>query len=206
MPVSQGVPAGGSVTFSVEYEGTPPITNRWRKPGSIFITQVVNEATSFLHLDNVQPANAGTYGVLVENKYALTGSGPVTLSILNDSDGDGLPDDWETQYGLTDPAQDFDGDGLTNLQEYQAGTDPRDTQSYLKVERIELAPGADKVILSFIARSNHTYTIQGRESLSAAPWTRVLDVVAAPTDRVVTATNTVTAKENYFRLVTPRAE
>ena len=206
LPVSQGVPAGGSITFSVEYEGTPPITNRWRKPGSIFITQVVNEERSFLRLENVQPANAGTYGVLLENKYSLTGSGPVTLSILNDSDGDGLPDDLETKYGLTEPAEDFDGDGMINLQEYQAGTDPRDAQSYLKMQRIELEPGADKVILSFIARSNHTYTIQGLQSLSGSLWTRVLDVVAAPTDRVVTATNAMTAKENYFRLVTPRAE
>jgi len=206
LPVSQAAPVGGSVTFSVEYEGTPPITNRWRKPGSIFVTQVVNEATSFLHLENVQPGNAGTYGVLVENKYALTGSGPITLSVLSDSDGNGLPDDWEAQYGLRNPAQDFDGDGMTNLQEYEAGTDPRDARSYLKVERIEAAPGADKVVLSFLARSNHTYTIQGRETLSALAWTRVMDAVAAPTDRLVTATNAVTTRENYFRLVTPRQE
>jgi hypothetical protein len=205
-PLSQSVPAGGSVTFSVAYEGTPPITNRWRKPGSIYVTQVVTEASTFLHLENVQPANAGTYGVLIDNKYSLTGSRPVTLTVLNDTDGDGLSDDWETQYGLTDPAEDFDGAGLTNLQEYQAGTDPRDAQSLLKVERIEVAPRTPAVILTFLARSNHTYTIQGRETFSAPAWTRVLDVVAAPADRVVTATNALTAKERYFRLATPRVE
>lgn len=47
---------------------------------------------------------------------------------LPDSDGDGLPDWWESKYatGLTDPSAilDPDRDGATNLAEYKAGTDP----------------------------------------------------------------------------------
>jgi len=44
-----------------------------------------------------------------------------------DSDADGLPDSWERKYfgNLNQTGSgDFDGDGLTNLQEYQLGTDP----------------------------------------------------------------------------------
>jgi hypothetical protein len=46
-----------------------------------------------------------------------------------DTDGDGMPDWWETQYGLNpasaaDAATDADGDGATNLQEYNAGSNP----------------------------------------------------------------------------------
>jgi hypothetical protein len=47
----------------------------------------------------------------------------------SDVDGNGLPDGWEQQYFGTkgvDPAADADGDGLTNLQEYQNGSDPTD--------------------------------------------------------------------------------
>ena len=45
-----------------------------------------------------------------------------------DTDKDGLPDWWETLYGLNpnvaDSHLDFDGDGRTNLEEYNAGTNP----------------------------------------------------------------------------------
>ena len=46
-----------------------------------------------------------------------------------DSDGDGMPDDWEIKNGLnpndaSDAAMDKDNDGYTNLEEYLNGTDP----------------------------------------------------------------------------------
>jgi hypothetical protein len=46
-----------------------------------------------------------------------------------DADHDGMPDWWETQFGLNpndpnDATLDADGDGITNLQEYQNSTNP----------------------------------------------------------------------------------
>ncbi len=46
-----------------------------------------------------------------------------------DTDGDGMPDEWELRYSLdpknpADGAQDLDGDGYTNLEEYLNDTDP----------------------------------------------------------------------------------
>lgn len=47
-----------------------------------------------------------------------------------DTDGDGLPDTWETRYGLTvgvnDAGDDGDGDQLINSDEFAGGTDPGD--------------------------------------------------------------------------------
>ncbi|MFH1038402.1 MAG: C25 family cysteine peptidase [PVC group bacterium] len=49
--------------------------------------------------------------------------------LFTDTDGDGLPDDWELHYlGGTgqEPWEDYDGDGWTNVEEYENGTDPGD--------------------------------------------------------------------------------
>jgi predicted outer membrane repeat protein len=54
------------------------------------------------------------------------------LAIMDDSDGDGLPDNWERQYfdGLDHgPNEDVEPDGMTNLEEYRARTDPTNPNS-----------------------------------------------------------------------------
>lgn len=68
-----------------------------------------------------------------------------------DSDGDGMPDVWEKANGLNhvdraDADGDFDGDGFTNKEEFDAKTDPRDAKShpplfkFLRVARIDATP------------------------------------------------------------------
>jgi hypothetical protein len=72
------------------------------------------------------PAGAITGPVLVT--VGGISSNAVTFTVGDvDSDGDGLPDWWELQYfgNLSQGAgDDPDGDGVTNLQEYQQGRNP----------------------------------------------------------------------------------
>lgn len=50
------------------------------------------------------------------------------LEEVTDTDGDGIPDAWEVDHGLSmtqsNTGWDTDGDGLSDLQEYQQGRDP----------------------------------------------------------------------------------
>jgi transglutaminase-like putative cysteine protease len=53
----------------------------------------------------------------------LDGRDPNPL-VNTDSDRDGMADDWETVNAVADPNADTDLDGVPNIQEFQAGTDP----------------------------------------------------------------------------------
>jgi hypothetical protein len=66
-----------------------------------------------------------------------TSSAPATVTLavlpLADADYSGLPDAWETRYGVTDPNGDDDLDGLTNAREYWANTNPTNAASGLRI-------------------------------------------------------------------------
>ena len=66
---------------------------------------------------------------------------------------DSMPDDWEESLGLNpdnpdDAWEDTDGDGMVNLHEYFAATDPGDADR-LSIESIQSSGGGQSVILTF---------------------------------------------------------
>lgn len=66
-----------------------------------------------------------------------------------DADGDHLLDDWESEHGQSgdldsdgdlDPTSDLDGDGATVREEFEAGTDPNDANSVLRITSVTVDP------------------------------------------------------------------
>jgi hypothetical protein len=89
---------------------------------------------------------------------------------LVDSDGDGLADPWEQLYfgGLgADPLADPDGDGVNNLREFRAGTNPTDAGSRFEVVEISKVPTG--VSVQWTSQPERSYRIRRSPTLLAAP-------------------------------------
>jgi hypothetical protein len=155
---------------------------------------------------SLQRVNPILFGNDPANWIAATPTaGPQSAS--GDSDGDGMPDAWETLHGLDpfnplDAALDSDGDGLTNLQEYQIGTDPRDPRSGIRIDGITMSVSGDQIVLTFTAVANLSYTIESTGGLGAGIWQPVENVAAAATNRVIQLTVPANGPARFYRLRT----
>jgi len=86
-----------------------------------------------------QPAHGRTgleeFTFRTHNGYLFSQPATVALNVLVpfDTNTNGLPDYWESGYGVTDPFADDDGDGAGNWQEYVANTSPTNAASALRI-------------------------------------------------------------------------
>jgi hypothetical protein len=210
-PVSLTALEGGTATFSISATGTPPPGLRWRRVGSAITNGVIIDGLNYsaLTLTNVRPTDAATYNVVVSNVVTFPPSGFLSsgavLTVLADTDHDGLPDAWEIAhpgFNLNNPAdgaRDDDDDGMSNAAEYFAGTDYLNKTSYLAVEIVP-GPGAT---LEFTAVANRTYTIQFTDGLNPILWRKLVDVLAQTNTRTEQRTDPSGGTNRFYRLVTP---
>ena len=132
--------------------------------------------------------------------------------LLLDTDGDGLPDNWEHAYGLNagdaaDAGSDTDQDGLTALQEYRYGTRPdladtdgdgmkdgaeveagTDPTSATDVFKIVVADGSESYAMSVTwnAKSGSVYRVEVAPAVTGA-WGQAPDHAGADGTSLQTA-------------------
>lgn len=118
------------------------------------------------------------------------------LSGATDSDGDGMPDDYENTYfgGATsgDPDADDDDDGMSNLAEYVAGTHPGQGTSVLAFDPLATNQTATaNLIFRWPSVSGRVYAIW-RATNAMGPYTQHIGGITAdiPTNTVTNAAPT----------------
>jgi hypothetical protein len=154
-------------------------------------------------------SQAGAYTLrLTAGDGVFTRASDLTVTVTN-----GIAS-WKAQFftaaELANPTisgdgADPDGDGHTNLQEYIAGTNPRDPASRLALELIVSGINSP-VRLRFNAVAGKTYSVQHNGGLGLSPWETLADVVSAPTNRVVDTLDYGPVggpAARFYRVVTP---
>ena len=208
-PIGQTISPGESVTLSAVVTDTAalPLGFRWRSNTTFISSSISTQYATFLtvHLSQTNTS----FSVVVTNAALPSGhvSRPAVITMVSDRDHDGLPDDYEIASRLdpddpTDANKDADGDGMTNRQEYLAGTDPRDATSYLKIQRISSGPAG--TALEFATASNKTYSVQSRDAVEGAGWRTWTNLPAWRTNGVAVVVDGALLSQRYYRVVTPK--
>lgn len=128
-----------------------------------------------------------------------------TVAVFIDTDGDHMDDGWEVFYfgDLTrDGSGDFDGDGMSDLAEFLAGTNPLDSDLMLRVQNVSGGEAASLFQIEWSAIPGLVYRVQYNQSLLPHEWYDLPGDVTAEshTGSKLDDTFTGTAKR-FYRVV-----
>jgi hypothetical protein len=124
-----------------------------------------------------------------------------TVEPSDDSDADGLPDAWETRYFGTIaalPDADPDSDGLNNLEEFRAGTNPVEPASVLSIRAVQIR-GSD-VVIRFESVGGKLYRLEGARGLTGLEWSVLIGRIPGAGGTVEVVVPGAAGTESFYRL------
>ena len=134
----------------------------------------------------------------------MTGGLITTSARTNSCFGDGIPDSWRLRYFgttnnlLSQAAADADGDGMNNLHEFIAGTDPLDSTSNLHVDNSSPGAGGSDCCIHWPSVYGIQYVIERSPYLYAPVWTSISTNTGTGTDMEIH--DTAGGSTRYYRV------
>ena len=120
-----------------------------------------------------------------------------------DLDNDGLGDAWEARYGFSAAANegsgDADGDGMTNRDEYLAGSSPVSAVSNFHAPQLTEVPGLNVLNLTWHGSPTRNYAVQVSPDLTTWAIIATLPGLTGPTSLVVEAP--LRPVRHYYKVV-----
>lgn len=148
----------------------------------------------------IYSANCGWISLSNATAHVQTDTIPAGV----DSNANSLPDAWErTFFGAlgVSPAADADGDGMSNKQEYLAGTNPTNSLDNLRIIGFSSLPGGTSANLTWNSVLSRSYLIQENLNLNSSLWSDSglgqIFPVGTSTTRTVPGTN---APMRFYRV------
>ena len=174
-------PAPVQLTVFTDGNGTiaTPVDGAYSFGASVEVDPVPNTYYSWGNWSGDVPGgqvNDDPLQLLMDQDRTITANFTADLAV-ND-----VPHWWLAQYGWTSDfdywaERDDDGDGKTALEEYLAGTNPTDGNSFFKIASTEMDSESGDLVMTWPSVAGKEYYILQSWDLSA--WWRISDAIAA---------------------------
>ncbi len=154
-------------------------------------------AVSMIQVNGAIPLHQVIIAGGADSDYGLFGASPTNWTLAavpvgdlevtertGDSDADGLPDWWEYDHFFdrtgAGPDDHGDGDIFTNWQEWLAGTDPTDADSFLRILSV-VGEVPTRPVITWSSVAGRTYSLYRATGSAANPYELVSDGIAGET-------------------------
>jgi len=176
--VEANVYLGMNYRLSLEIDSSGPVRSRAATVGTMMRVQALVEGVD----EGLSPSPTWatpSAGTLQRRDYTLG----------EDVDGDGIPDAWELwmmelnpnagedgepcDIASFNPDGDCDRDGMSNLQEFLAGTDPFSATELFSIVNFRQVPGTSLAAITFKTSVDRLYNVLVSETPDGSSWSPV---------------------------------
>jgi autotransporter-associated beta strand protein len=185
---SNAPPVAASLVFNLKADSATNLTLTANDPNGDPLTYVMNSQPTRGLVSGFNPTSgaftyipahgftgADSFTFSANDGQTNSAAAPAGLNVagLVDANFNGIPDAWESLYGISNANADDDGDGMSNLQEYFANTNPTNSSSAIRITSVSVN-GDGHATISWQSTGGTRYRVTYAEGDAASPFTDIV--------------------------------